>query len=240
MSSKRKGKNKPSNDLVVAESPSPHKVTEKYNLPGIIVSAKNEGQKRAIQTIKDHQISVLYGYPGSGKSFCAVGIGLQLLMQDKIEKLIFARPYVEAGENLGFLPGTYNSKIAPFMFPVMEIASQFIGSEAVSAFIDKGNIRVMPLAYLRGVTFTNSYVVLDESQNSTVSQMRMVLTILGENSKLVITGDTEQSDLNSKNGLIDCIHKLKDVPEIGFCELGEECCVRSPLVAKIDKIYRGK
>ncbi len=240
MSSKRKGKNKPSNDLVVVESPSPHKVTEKYNLPGIIVSAKNEGQKRAIQTIKDHQISVLYGYAGTGKTHCAVGLGLQMLMQDKIEKLIFTRPYVEAGENLGFLPGTYNSKIAPFMFPVMEIASQFIGSEAVSAFIDKGNIRVMPLAYLRGVSFINSYVVLDESQNSTTSQMRMVLTRLGENSKLVITGDTEQSDLNSKNGLVDCINKLKDIPEIGFCELGEECCVRSPLVAKIDKIYRGK
>ena len=195
MSSKRKGKNKPSNDLVVEEVSSPHKVTEKLNLRGIIVSAKSEGQKRAIQTIKDHQISVLYGYPGSGKSFLSVGIGLQMLMQDKIEKLIFTRPYVEAGESLGFLPGTYNSKIAPFMYPVMEIAGQFIGSEAVSAFIDKGNIQVMPLAYMRGVTFSNTFVVADEMQNSSPTQMRLLLTRLGDKSQLVITGDTEQSDL---------------------------------------------
>jgi intein/homing endonuclease len=127
----------------------------------------------------------LYGYPGTGKSFCAVGIGLQMLMQDKIEQLIFTRPYVEAGESLGFLPGNYNSKIAPFMYPVMEIASHFIGSEAVSAFIDKGNIRVIPFAYMRGCTFQNSFIVADEC--------------LSPNTKIISKINGKENDRSIKN-----------------------------------------
>lgn len=241
MSKRKKGSRGSNKSLVVEEVQSPHKVTEKYSLGGIIVSAKNEGQKNAIQCIKDHEISVIYGYPGSGKSHLAVGLGLQALMTDKCEKLIFTRPYVEAGEHLGFLPGSLNSKIAPFMYPIMEIAGQFIGTEVITAFLDKGNIQVIPMAYMRGITFHNSFVVMDEAQNATPSQMRMILTRIGEKSKLVITGDTEQSDLKfnpEKNGLVDAISKLTNISEIGFCELDENSCVRSPLVAKIDKIYR--
>ena len=178
------------------------------------------------------------------KSHLAISMGVAGMLKGKYQKLILTRPYVEAGEHLGFLPGGFNNKIAPFMYPVMEIISQHIGSEAALEFLDKGNIQVMPLAYMRGVTFHNCYVVADEMQNATISQTRMILTRVGENCKLVLTGDTEQSDLSTyngeKNGLLDAITRLKQIPEIGFCELDEDSCVRSHLVSKIDKTYRKK
>lgn len=230
--------------LIVEEATSPHKVKEKYGLSQIYVIGKTEGQKRAIQTILNHDVSVLYGVPGSGKTFLSVGMALNALLQNKVEKIFLTRPYVEAGEHLGYLPGGMNNKIAPFMYPIMDICSKYIGNEATMALIEKGNIAIMPLAYMRGVTFQNTFVIADESQNMTRSQMHMLFTRIGENAKLVITGDTEQTDLYSRdgsaNGLVDCIKRLADVSEIGFCQLTEEDCVRSPLVAKIDKLYRQK
>jgi phosphate starvation-inducible PhoH-like protein len=127
----------------------------------------------------------------------------------------------------------------------MEISIEQLGKNIITDLIDKGNIQILPLAYMRGVTFKNAFVVADEMQNSTVQQMRMIFTRIGENSKLVVTGDTEQSDLyfrdrETRNGLSDCLDRLKSVEEIGFFEMLEEHCVRSPIVAKIDKLYRSK
>lgn len=241
MSSKKsKQKNK---ELMVEDVPNPSRIAKKTESTNIIVFGKNEGQKQAIKTIEDYQVSVIHGVPGSGKTHLAVGVALRsLLVEKSCEKIVFTRPYVEAGENLGFLPGSFNSKIAPFMYPLMDIAGHFIGNDLLLKLIDSGNITVMPLAYMRGVTFKHSFVVADEMQNSTVKQMRMILTRMGENSKLVVTGDTNQSDLNDRyaggtNGLTDCISRLRDVEEIGFHYMDALACVRSPIVSKIDKLY---
>lgn len=240
MSKKHNSSKKEAKDLVVnSVPPSPTKVSQKLGL-STYVMPKNDGQKKAIECINTHDISFLYGVPGSGKSHLAISMGVAGMLKGNYQKIILTRPYVEAGEHLGFLPGGFNNKIAPFMYPVMEIISQQVGTEAAVEFIEKGNIQVMPLAYMRGVTFQNCYVVADEMQNATSSQMRMILTRVGEKCKLVLTGDTEQSDLVSseRNGLVDAIYRLKGMSEVGFCELSEESCVRSPLVSKIDKLYR--
>lgn len=216
-------------------------VLQKASFPGIIVSAKNEGQKQAIKVIETHEVSFLYGVPGTGKSHLAIGLALKEMFNRKYERIILTRPYVEAGEHLGFLPGGYNNKIAPFMYPVVEIMSQYVKDKnIITKFIDSGNISVVPFAYMRGCTFKNSFIVADECQNSTVSQMRMLLTRIGDNSKLVVTGDVEQSDIGYRNGLSDAIERLREIEEIGFHEMGEESCVRSGIVGKIEKKYRNK
>lgn len=216
-------------------------VLQKASFPGLIVSAKNESQKQALNVIDTHEVSVLYGIPGSGKSHLAVGIGLKDMLSRKYERIVLTRPYVEAGEHLGFLPGGYNNKIAPFMYPIVEIMSQYLKDKTlITKLIDNGNISVVPLAYMRGCTFKNCYIVADEMQNSTPSQMRMLLTRIGDNSKLVITGDTEQSDVGYRNGLSDAVERLKDIEEIGFHQFDESSCVRSGIVAKIENKYRNK
>ena len=221
---------------------STHKITEKHQVRGVYVVGKNEGQKKAIDVIHEHEISVLYGIPGSGKTHLALSIGLAGLLQGKYDRLILTRPYVEAGERMGFLPGDFSTKIAPFMQPLMEIMGGAIGKTALTAFLEAGNIEVLPLAFMRGRSFNNTFVVADECQNCTTQQMRMLLTRIGRESKIVITGDTEQSDLytrGEKNGLQDCIDRFKGkLPEMGFFEMTEDCCVRSPIVTKIEKIYR--
>jgi phosphate starvation-inducible PhoH-like protein len=239
MSSKKSGKKA---KALLQEIGSAHKITEKFSLPGICITGKNEGQKRAIELIEKYDVSVLYGVPGSGKTHIALVMGLIMMLQGKYDRLLLTRPYVEAGERLGYLPGDYAHKIAPFMQPLMEISNEYLGKNAIVEFIDKGNIQIMPLAYMRGMTFKNSYVVADEMQNATIQQMRMLLTRIGDRSKLIITGDTEQSDLytrGEKNGLLDVVDRVKGkISEVGFYEMLEEHCVRSPLVAKIDKLYR--
>lgn len=235
--SKKKGSKA---EALVADNMMPvEPVLQKASFPGIIVSAKNEGQKEAIKTIESHEVTILSGVPGTGKTHLAVGLALKDMFNRKYERIVLTRPYVEAGEHLGFLPGGYNNKIAPFMFPIVEIMSHYIKSkDLITKLIDNGNIAVVPLAYMRGCTFKNCFVVADECQNTTISQMRMLLTRIGEDSKVVITGDTEQSDIARTNGLVDAISRLGDIPEIGFKFLGEECCVRSGIVAKIEKKYR--
>ena len=241
--SKKNAKKK--SEALVGEVGSPKKIAERHMHRGIVLVGKNDGQKAAIKTINTHDVSVIYGVPGSGKSMIAMSIGLMGLLSGKYERLVLTRPYLEAGEKMGFLPGDFNHKIAPFMMPLMEIAQEQIGKDMITSLIDSGNIQILPLAYMRGVTLKNAFVVADEMQNATTQQMRMIFTRLGDNSKLVVTGDTEQSDLyfrekDTKNGLADCITRLKDVEEIGFFEMLEEHCVRSPIVAKIDKLYKNK
>jgi phosphate starvation-inducible protein PhoH len=148
--------------LIVEDAGSTYKIKQKHGISEVYVIGKTEGQKKAIHTILDHDVSVLYGVPGSGKTHLSVGMGLNALLQGKVERLFLTRPYVEAGEHLGYLPGGMNNKIAPFMYPVMDICSRFIGNPATMALIEAGNIAIMPLAYMRGVTFNKTFVVADE------------------------------------------------------------------------------
>lgn len=242
MSNKKGKKAKGLIDDVVG---SPHKIQEKHMHSGVYLVGKNDGQKEAIKIIQSHEISVIHGVPGSGKTHIALTLGLIGLLNGTYAKMILTRPYVEAGEKMGYLPGDMGHKYAPFMLPLMEISIEHLGKNVITDLIEKGNIQILPLAFMRGVTFKNSFVVADEMQNATPQQMRLILTRNGENSKIVITGDTEQSDLyfkdkELKNGLTDCIERLKPISEIGFVEMLEEHCVRSPLVAKIDRLYKNK
>jgi phosphate starvation-inducible PhoH-like protein len=235
--SKNKSKKKSSIPVVAP----PYGSSEgKMGIRNTFVDCKNEGQREAVKAIDSFDLTILHGVPGTGKTYLAIAKGLKYLMEGKFERLYLTRPYVEAGENLGYLPGDYAAKIAPYLYPIMEIINEIIGKESAKEFIENGVIQIMPLAYMRGVTFKNSYIVADEMQNASIPQMRMLLTRIGENSKMVITGDIEQSDLRTreKNGLEDSISRLKSVLEISFVELTEESCVRSPLVSKIDKLYR--
>lgn len=169
---------------------------------------------------------------------CAVGWGIQEMLKGNFQRVIFTRPYVEAGEKLGFLPGDSNHKFAPFVMPLYEVISDYLSQDDLKDLIDEKKIIVYPLAYMRGVTFKNSFVVADECQNSTVQQMRMMLTRIGEGSKIVCTGDVEQSDLGNRvNGLSDAICRLHGVPNLEFIELGYESCVREKIVSDIDQRY---
>jgi phosphate starvation-inducible PhoH-like protein len=210
----------------------------------IAVSHKNEGQKNALKTISQNKVTFISGVSGSGKSHMAVGWGLQeMMMHDRFEKIILTRPVVEAGESLGYLPGDATAKIAPYMLPVMDILEHYLGYDLIEDMVEERKILIMPLAYMRGTTFKNSYVVADEMQNSSIKQMHLLLTRIGENSKIVITGDTEQSDLyksSEDNGLQDAISRLTGIENIGMVELGYESCVRDPIVSEIDKRYRPK
>lgn len=205
----------------------------------IAVTAKNPGQKKALKTISENQVTFLYGCPGTGKSHCAVGWGVQEMMKGNFDKLVFTRPYVEAGEKLGFLPGGSDHKFAPFVMPLYEVVSDYLTQEEIKNLIEEKKIIIYPLAYMRGITFKNSYVVADECQNATVQQMRMMLTRIGQGTKIVCTGDVEQSDLGSKlNGLADAINGLQGINNLGFCELGYESCVREKIVSDIDQRYK--
>lgn len=215
------------------------RVIKKTDYNGILIHHKNEGQRKALEVIDSHEISFIYGCPGTGKSFLAIARGLHGLTTGKYKRLVITRPYVEAGEHLGFLPGSFNNKIAPFMYPVMEIASELMDRDTVMDLINDGIIMAMPLAYMRGATFRESFIVCDEAQNMRQSQMRMLLTRIGSYSKMVITGDTNQSDLyNATNGLVDALKRLDKIDEIGFHEMKPEDCVRSGIVAKIESCYR--
>ena len=212
----------------------------------VAVSARNKGQKDALRTISENKVTILSGVPGTGKTHIAVGWGLQqMVMKKKYEQIIFTRPVVEAGESLGYLPGSAEAKVAPYMMPMYDVVSDYLSNAELAKFVDEKKIVVLPLAYMRGVTFKNAYVVCDEMQNASVEQMHLLLTRIGEGSKVVCTGDTEQSDLvyhksrsHDDNGLADALTRLKEVEGVGFVELGYNSCVRESIVNDIDACYR--
>lgn len=231
----RKAKGKKEKDSVVFNKP----IKESPSKLIISVIAKNAGQKKALKAISDNQVTFLYGAAGSGKTHCSVGYGLQEMLKGRFDKIIFTRPYVEAGEKLGFLPGGSDSKFAPFVMPLYEVVSDYLSQEQIKLLIDEKKIIIYPLAYMRGCTIKRSYLICDESQNMTVQQMRMMLTRIGEHSKIVCTGDVEQSDLGSKlNGLADAVNRLQGINGLEFVELGYESCVREAIVSDIDQRYK--
>ncbi|MCS7201649.1 MAG: PhoH family protein [Dictyoglomus sp.] len=204
-----------------------------------LIRVSSPGQKRYIEELEKKDIVFVIGPAGTGKSYLAIVAGLIFLKEGKVKKIILTRPVVEAGEKLGFLPGDLQQKINPYLKPLYDFLEEFLGYERVERLMEKKLLEVVPLAYMRGRTFKDSFILLDEAQNTTPLQMKMFLTRFGSGSKMVITGDVTQIDLekNQKSGLLHAWKILKDINDIGFVELTEEDIVRHDLVKKIVKAY---
>ena len=206
---------------------------------GEVIRAKTFKQKQYIKAIQKHDITFGIGPAGTGKTFLAAVLAVKALLSDECERIILTRPAVEAGEKLGFLPGDLQEKVNPFLRPLYDALYEFIDAEKIPDLMERGKIEVAPLAYMRGRTLSNSFVIVDEAQNTTPAQLKMVLTRLGFGSKMVVTGDITQSDLPvyRESGLVISRKILRNVDGIAFCELSQADVVRHPLVQKIVAAY---
>ena len=206
------------------------------------VIARSEKQSDYIKALKENDIVMSLGPAGTGKSFLAVSVAITMLMEKKIERVILSRPAVEAGEKLGFLPGDMKEKVDPYLRPLYDALYELFGPDKIDKKIESGEIEIAPLAFMRGRTLKNCFAILDEAQNATETQIKMFLTRIGENSKLVVNGDPSQIDLinKSQSGLIKSRHILKDLKEIKFIEFDHNDVVRHPLVSKIIRAYQKK
>lgn len=203
------------------------------------IKSKTVGQKKYVDLLKKKTITFGIGPAGTGKTYLAVAIAVNAYKEKQVEKIILTRPAVEAGENLGFLPGDLQEKVNPYLRPLYDALQEMLGLDSFSKMMERGTIEIAPLAYMRGRTLSNAYVILDEAQNTTKEQIKMFLTRLGENSKMVITGDLTQIDLPSghTSGLKHAVKILKDINDIGIIRLSEKDVVRHPLVQQIVKAY---
>ncbi|GMU96162.1 PhoH family protein [Ignavibacterium album] len=204
-----------------------------------VVKAKTPGQKKYIQIAQKNDICFAIGPAGTGKTYLAVALAVSALKKGLVKKIILARPAVEAGESLGFLPGDFQEKIDPYLRPLYDALDEMLPSEKLRSYIEKGIVEIVPLAYMRGRTLNNAYVILDEAQNATALQMKMFLTRLGANSKAIITGDITQIDLPSKtkSGLIQAKEILQGINGVGFVYFDKEDVVRHKLVKDIINAY---
>jgi phosphate starvation-inducible PhoH-like protein len=209
------------------------------NRRGDAIKAKTLAQWRYIQSIKKNDLTFCIGPAGTGKTYLAAVLAVQALLSGDCERLILTRPAVEAGEKLGFLPGDLQQKVNPFLRPLYDALYEFIDAEKIPTLMEKGTIEVAPLAYMRGRTLSNAFVIVDEAQNTTPAQMKMVLTRLGFKSKMVVTGDVTQTDLppHQISGLEVAEKILSKVEEISFCYLTKNDVIRHSLVEKIVTAY---
>ena len=196
------------------------------------VIARSEKQSDYIKALKENEIVLSLGPAGTGKSFLAVSVGVSMLLEKKIERVILSRPAVEAGEKLGFLPGDMKEKVDPYLRPLYDALYELFGAEKIDKKIETGEIEIAPLAFMRGRTLKNCFAILDEAQNATETQIKMFLTRIGENSKLIVNGDPSQIDLINKNqsGLIKSKNILKNLSEIKIIEFDHNDVVRHPIV----------
>lgn len=203
------------------------------------IKSKTVGQKKYVDLLKKKTITFGIGPAGTGKTYLAVAIAVNAYKEKQVEKIILTRPAVEAGEKLGFLPGDLQEKVNPYLRPLYDALQEMLGLDSFSKMMERGTIEIAPLAYMRGRTLSNAYVILDEAQNTTKEQIKMFLTRLGENSKMVITGDLTQIDLPAghTSGLKHAVKILKDINDIGIIRLSEKDVVRHPLVQQIVKAY---
>ncbi len=206
---------------------------------GTPVKPKTIGQKNYVDAIRDNIITVGIGPAGTGKTYLAVAMAVVAFKKKEINRIILTRPAVEAGESLGFLPGDLQEKVDPYLRPLYDALFEMLGGENFSAYQEKGMIEVAPLAYMRGRTLDNSFIILDEAQNTTKEQMKMFLTRIGYNSKAVITGDITQIDLpgGKVSGLKDAVRVIKNIEDIKIFNLSDRDVVRHPLIQKIIKAY---
>jgi phosphate starvation-inducible PhoH-like protein len=206
---------------------------------GKVVQAKSENQLAYLKAIQSKDIVISIGPAGTGKTYLAMAAAVEALKKKYVGRIILTRPAVEAGESLGFLPGDLAAKVNPYLRPLYDALYDMLEYEEVARYTERGAIEIAPIAYMRGRTLNDSFVILDEAQNCTHSQMKMFLTRMGQTSKVVITGDITQVDLpaGKKSGLIEIRQILSDIPDIQFIYLNETDVVRHPLVQEIIKAY---
>ena len=207
---------------------------------GKLVKARTSNQRKLVDLSYDKDMVFAIGPAGTGKTYTAVALAVRALKNKEVKRIILTRPAVEAGENLGFLPGDMKEKLDPYMQPLYDALNDMIPSEKLKAFIEERVIQIAPLAFMRGRTLDNAFVILDEAQNTTVQQMKMFLTRMGRSAKFVVTGDMTQIDLpnRQKSGLSHSLDLLKNVPEIGMVYLDQKDVIRHKLVMKIIQAYK--
>lgn len=210
-----------------------------YGTKGSVIKPKTANQKTLVETAEQHDLVFALGPAGTGKTYISVALAVKALKNKEVKKIIITRPAVEAGENLGFLPGDLKEKIDPYLRPIYDALDDMIPSEKLKYYQENRIIEIAPLAYMRGRTLNNAFILLDEAQNTTPMQMKMFLTRMGPNSKVIVTGDRSQVDLprHHKSGLVESIKILKNVKGIGFVELDAKDVVRHRLVKEIIQAY---
>lgn len=206
---------------------------------GKLLRPRTLRQKAYVEAMESHDLTFALGPAGTGKTFLATVLAVRMLSERKVERLVLTRPAVEAGERLGFLPGDLQQKVDPYLRPIYDALHSLLGAEKTSTLLDKGVIEVAPLAYMRGRTLDEAFVILDEAQNTTQAQMRMVLTRLGEHSRMVVTGDTSQVDLpvGQLSGLVDAAEVLSNVDGVAVCRLTSADVLRHSLVQRVVDAY---
>ena len=209
-------------------------------VPKCTIFPRSKGQENLIKQISEKHLVFAIGPAGTGKTFLAVSHAISFLVSGMVDKIVISRPAVEAGEKLGFLPGNFKQKVDPYLKPIYDSLYENLPNEKVLKLIENEKIEIAPIAYMRGRTLNNAYVILDEAQNTSAVQMKMFLTRLGNNSKMVVTGDLTQIDLPNKqtSGLIDAEKNLKEISNISFVYLSEKDQVRHVLVTEIIKAYK--
>ena len=210
-----------------------------HTVNGKPIKPKTLGQKQYVDAIRNNMIVFGLGPAGTGKTYLAMAMAITAFKNDEVGRIILTRPAIEAGDKLGFLPGDLQSKVDPYLRPLYDALYQIMGAESFAKNMEKGLIEVAPLAYMRGRTLDNAYIILDEAQNTTPAQMKMFLTRIGFGSKVVVTGDASQKDLapGAKSGLDVAVKVLSRIEDIAFCNLTSRDVVRHPLVQKIVKAY---
>lgn len=204
-----------------------------------VIVPRNKSQAHFVNMLQQQDLVFGVGPAGTGKTYMAVAMGVSLLMAGRVDRLILSRPAIEAGEKLGFLPGDLKEKIDPYLRPIFDALHDMFGPASLEKLMASDIIEVAPLAFMRGRTLSHSYIILDEAQNTTEMQMKMFLTRLGENSRMVITGDVTQIDLppHQKSGLVDALEKVKNIKSISIMKFSDKDVVRHPLVAEVLKAY---
>lgn len=221
------------------ESKEKHDLQMDIRVKKCVITARGENQVNYIRNIMTHDMNFGIGPAGTGKTFLAVACAVQALEAERVSRIILVRPIVEAGEKLGFLPGDIAQKVHPYLQPLYDALYEMMGFEKVNQLLEKGVIELLPLAFMRGRSLNDSFIILDEGQNTTIEQMKMFLTRIGFNSKALVTGDVTQIDLNNRrdSGLIHAMQVLKNVPGISFTHFEVSDVVRHPLVQSVVEAY---